>query len=347
MCVAKMCKVKENFHNIFEVNQGNFCPPLDTLAQLDIFSENGDDAKAYETLQKRAFAKYYTMKLLYPLIDLKNEREKSYWNTFHCVNVLTQNEEGKITSKYCKNRWCIVCNKIRSAILHNTHKKSLQAIKTKFVTLTTDLTKTCVTKEDLSYAIETMLKAFSRAWRNTKNKYGKLKALRKIEVTWNCHRGTFHPHFHVIMENNSDEAEYLVKQWLKQFPKAYRIAQSIQITDEKVFNETFKYLCKMWNTEQDHKTGEYKIVLPYPPEKMDNIFEVFNGKRTIQTYNLNDVEIDEFENIEATIFTEEKRSTEIVWDWVQEVRTWVDFETGEMRTEWREFSKKEFELNST
>ena len=231
-------------------------PPLDTLAQLDIFPKSNTNAKAIETLEKRAFAKYYTMKLLYPLIDLKNEREKSYWNTFHCVNTLEENTEGKITAKYCKNRWCIVCNKIRTGILHNTHKKSLQAIETRFVTLTTELTRTCVTKEDLSTALELMTKAFQKAWRNTKNKYGKLKALRKTEVTWKEHRGTFHPHFHIILENNSNEAEYLVSQWLKQFPNATRKAQDISITDEKVFNETFKYLCKMWDTKKDKSTDE-------------------------------------------------------------------------------------------
>lgn len=317
-------------------------PPLDTLAQLDIFPQSNTNAKALETLEKRAFAKYYTMKLLYPLIDLKNEREKSYWNTFHCVNTLEENTEGKITAKYCKNRWCIVCNKIRTGILHNTHKKSLQAIETRFVTLTTELTRTCVTKEDLATALDLMTKAFQKAWRNTKNKYGKLKALRKTEVTWKEHRGTFHPHFHIILENNSNEAEYLVSQWLKQFPNATRNAQDISITDDKVFNETFKYLCKMWDTKKDKNTNEYKIVLPYPVEKMDNIFEVFKGKRTIQTYNLNDIELDDFEDIHATVFTDEIRDYHILWNWEQELKTWVDYSTGELRTQWKDFSKKEF-----
>jgi hypothetical protein len=320
----------------------NLHPPLDTLAQLDIFPPSNTNAKALETLEKRAFAKYYTMKLLYPLIDLKNDREKMYWNTFHCVNTLEENTEGKITAKYCKNRWCIVCNKIRTGILHNTHKKSLQAIKTKFVTLTTDLTRTCATKEDLATALDLMTKAFQKAWRNTRNKYGKLKALRKTEVTWKDYRGTFHPHFHIILENNSDEAEYLVKQWLKQFPNADAKAQHISITDDKVFNETFKYLCKMWDTKYDKESKEYKITLPYPVEKMDNIFEVFKGKRTIQTYNLNDVELDDFEDIHATVFTDEIRDYHTLWNLDQELKTWVDYSTGELRTEWKEFTKKEF-----
>jgi hypothetical protein len=337
-----MTNIRTNCDCVTPIKQPQKRVALDTLAQLDIFPKSNTNAKALETLEKRAFAKYYTMKLLYPLIDLKNERNTSYWNTFHCVKTLEENTEGKITAKYCKNRWCIVCNKIRTGILHNTHKKSLQAIETRFVTLTTELTRTCVTKEDLATALDLMTKAFSKAWRNTKNKYGKLKALRKTEVTWKDYRGTFHPHFHIILENNSDEAEYLVKQWLKQFPNATRKAQDISITDEKVFNETFKYLCKMWDTKKDKSTNEYKIVLPYPVEKMDNIFEVFKGKRTIQTYNLNDVELDDFEDIHATVFTDEIRDYHTLWNWEQELKTWVDYSTGELRTEWKEFTKKEF-----
>lgn len=337
-----MSNIRTNYNCVTHTKGVNLRPPLDTLAQLDIFPKSNTHSKVLETLEKRAFAKYYTMKLLYPLIDLKNDREKMYWNTFHCVNTLEENTEGKITAKYCKNRWCIVCNKIRTGILHNTHKKSLQVIPTKFVTLTTDLTRTCVTKEDLADTLEQMTKAFQKAWRNTRNKFGKLKALRKTEVTWKDYRGTFHPHFHIIVENNSNEAEYLVKQWLKQFPNADAKAQHISITDDKVFNETFKYLCKMWDTKYDKTSKEYKITLPYPVQKMDNIFEVFKGKRTIQTYNLNDVELDDFEDIHATVFTDEIRDYHTLWNWEQELKTWVDYSTGELRTEWKEFSKKEF-----
>ena len=75
---------------------------------------------------------------------------------------------------------------------------------------------------------------------------------------------------------------------------------------------------------------------------MDNIFEVFKGKRTIQTYNLNEVELDDFEDIHATVFTDEIRDYHTLWNWEQELKTWVDYSTGELRTEWKDFSKKEF-----
>ena len=75
---------------------------------------------------------------------------------------------------------------------------------------------------------------------------------------------------------------------------------------------------------------------------MDNIFEVFTGKRTIQTYNLGNVELEDFEEIHATIFANEEREYHTLWNWEQEIKTWVDQNTGELRTEWKEFTKKEF-----
>ena len=75
---------------------------------------------------------------------------------------------------------------------------------------------------------------------------------------------------------------------------------------------------------------------------MDNIFEVLKGKRVMQTYNLIDVEIEDFEVETATIFADEIRSHFTLWNWEQELRTWLDYDTGELRTEWKDFTEKQF-----
>jgi hypothetical protein len=100
----------------------NLHPPLDTLAQLDIFPTSNTNAKALETLEKRAFAKYYTMKLLYPLIDLKNDREKMYWNTFHCVNTFCLHSGPYYCTMPCLNTlWSKIARRrrLRKEILIN------------------------------------------------------------------------------------------------------------------------------------------------------------------------------------------------------------------------------------
>ena len=302
---------------------------LDTLAQLDHFTEN----QAYKTLKKRAISKYYTNEILYPLIDLKNEREDSYWNTYHCVKTLHQDTEGKVTSKYCKNRWCIVCNRIRTATLINRYHEPLSKLNTRFVTLTTNLTSECHTKDDLKDTIEHYKHTFSKVWRRLKRRYGTISAIRKIETTWKWQHKHFHPHFHVIIENNSDEAEYLVTQWLKEYPQASRDAQNIRVTDDNAILELFKYFTKMWSKITDENTTEEKRVLPYPPDVMDTIFSVMYRQRTIQTYGTRFPTIDDdFNTDKATVFTHENREQSVVWEWEQDLKTWLDYNTGELRT---------------
>jgi hypothetical protein len=341
-----MTNIRQNCNCVTSKNKGEKTPPLDTLAQLDNAPLKNTNADAYETLQKRAFSKYHTRKVLMPLIDLKNGREKQYWNTFHCCNTLEQNSEGKIISKYCKNRWCIVCNRIRSGILHHTHRKPLESVPTKFITLTSNLTAKCLTMADLDATLDIYYQTWNKVWRNTKNKYGKLKCLRKTEVTFSFRDGWFHPHFHIILENNSDEAEFVVSQWKRIISEnngiASERANNIRNTDEGAFSETFKYLCKMYEVIENKNTGKTDFVMPYPAQKLDDIFSALKGRRIFQTYNLNDIEIEDFDDLKATVFTDEIREYHTVWNWEQEVRTWVDYSTGELRTEWKEFSKKEF-----
>jgi hypothetical protein len=321
-----MPNIRQNCECVTTKFKGVCEPPLDTLAQLDHFPQKN----ATDTLNKRAIAKWYTNQIIFPIVDLdcvtKEEKER-YWDTYWCVKSLQEDTTGKITGKYCKNRWCIVCNRIRTAILIGKYKKPLETIPTRFVTLTTNLTSTCKTEQDLSNTIQLYKDTFVRVWRRLKRRYGYTPtAIRKIEVTYSRKYDHFHPHFHVILENNSDEAEYLVSQWLKEFPNSSEDAQNIRVTDENTLIEQFKYLTKIC----DKKKGD---VIPFPPEKLHSIFKVMYRQRVIQTYgNLFKDFTEDFDELQATVFKEETRDTPVIWQWVQECRTWIDFDTGEMLT---------------
>ena len=91
-------------------------------------------------------------------------------------------------------------------------------------------------------------------------------------------------------------------------------------------------MTKMWKKIEAPDTTEEKRVLPYPPEIMDNIFRVMRNKNTIQTYGGVKCVKDDFDNSIATVFTGENRARHVIWDWEQELKTWVDYETGELRT---------------
>ena len=320
-----MTNLRQNLQTVTHPKKG--CS-LDTLAQLDHFAQN----RAYDTLKKRAISKYYTNEILYPLIDLKNEREDMYWNTYHCVKTLAQDTNGKVTSKYCKNRWCVVCNRIRTATLINRYHKPLSELNTRFVTLTTNRSAECRTKDELKEVVQDYKNTFSNVWRRLKRRYGTISAIRKIEITWNYRQKHFHPHFHVIIENNKDEAKYLVTQWLKEYPEASCNAQDVRVTDDNAIIELFKYFTKMWSKITDENTTKEKRVLPYPPDVMDTIFSVMYKQRTIQSYGNKFPTIDDdFDTDKATVFTQEQREQIVFWEWEQDCKTWIDYNTGEMR----------------
>jgi len=117
--------------------------PLDTLAQL-----------AKVVLGKRARSKYISNAISLRLSDLQSDLRQSYFNTYHCSDVLVQSGQ-KITSKYCNNRWCLTCNRIRTAKLIIGYRKPLsELIDPQFVTLTIPN----VTGDQLVDAISEMLK---------------------------------------------------------------------------------------------------------------------------------------------------------------------------------------------
>lgn len=320
-------------------------PSLDNLAELDITNVEQGNAVGYETLQRRAFSKYHTRKILMPLMDLNNGRKQGYLNTYFCCDELVQYPDGKVTSKYCKNRWCIVCNRIRSAILHNTVKKPLEGVKSCFVLLTSALTKQCMTLDELNYTLDLYYKSWCKVWRNTKNKYGKLKCLRKIEITYSFRDGWFHPHYHIMIEGNSDVGEYVVSEW-----RRIMLVNGIHTTEkgngsitanEGAFSEIFKYVCKMYDTVENSNTRKIDYVIPYPAQKLDDIFCALQKRKIFQTYNLGKIEVEEFDDLEATVFTEEMIDDLIFWNWEQVFRTWINYKTGECKTEWKDFTKKE------
>jgi len=309
-------------------------PPflLDTLAQLDQMLKFGGDDGLLK-LKKRSLSKYYTNEVLFPLIDLKNEREQAYWNTFHCVNVLTQDQKGKVTSRYCKRRWCIVCNRIRTGILINTYLPEIKNWNdAHFVTLTTSLTKTCTNRVILNETIKRYQSTFGNIWRRLKRNFGTIRAIKKVEITYNVEKGHYHPHFHLIIDAPKDVCNFLVNQWVSSFDGAEIWANDVRKADENSVKELFKYFTKMWKRIENEGTENEKRVLPYPPEIMDCIFSVMDKKRVFQTYGQR-IKIDEdFEPEQASVFLKEERFEETFWIWFQDQKTWVNTLSGELRT---------------
>ena len=351
---------------------------LDTLAH--------ENQKTYNALLIRGRGKWNSYNIAFQMIRYAEENKSlidldSYWDSYHCNGTLFQDENGKMTTNYCKKRWCVICNRIRTGIMWNKYAPILTDLPLKFVTLTTHFTNYCTTQADLDFARKLYLKAIKNIMRKLQKKVGKVIAIRKTEVTYEPRESlngekSFHLHYHFLIDDTHNSAELLRTLWCEYFsekkfkefvankkknnkyyarekydiinnkinPYATYYAQDIRVADNKDFAETFKYLCKTHTDIFNEDTQEHETQLAYEPRIMDIIFFVFKNKKVVQTYNLPEVEIEDFDVEQATIFVDEKHELR-VWKWKQELRTWCDIENGQKLTSGTFLSKNNLKYN--
>lgn len=71
-----------------------------------------------DTLQKKQWTKFISKNFASILIKWNPNSKliKSYKNTFFgCADTLLVADNENLTTTYCKNRWCGVCNRIKTA----------------------------------------------------------------------------------------------------------------------------------------------------------------------------------------------------------------------------------------
>lgn len=283
---------------------------LDTLAQL----------------RKRGVRKFLQQTKLEDLsryaISIK-DNNKIYDRSLKCSHILKQ-EGTEITSIYCKQRCCNICNAIRSATLMNTYGSAInKMIEPYFVTLTSknkqeDWSKL---KDRISLMNETIRKIADKG-RKLKHKI-LLTGIRKIEITYNIERDWFHPHFHFIVDGEI-EAKYLKQQWLEYNPEALEYLQKCQPATMGTLEELFKYSVK--ETDTNEETEEEKRI---PIPALHHIYKTLKNMRTFQTMgNFSAIEIneDEFPKLETQECNQLKPQNTL-WKWNQ--NNWWNIYTGE------------------
>ena len=290
-------------------------PSLDKLAQPIPFGSENNPENTLKSLSKRAKAKYFTNSFVIPLALLKTDLQKSYNNTIYgCSNILQQTGQ-KLTGKYCGNRWCVVCNRIKIAKLINAYKPALEKLKDKrFVTLTIKNVK----GENLRSAIQEMTKTFILIKKQFQKKKIRFVGIRKMECTYNTRENEYHPHFHLIIEG-IQPATLLVNKWLERYPVSDKRAQYNEETDEGSLMELFKYFSKIITD------GVVYI------EALDLIFTSMYGLRVYQSFGIpkvNEVS-EEIEELQAQTI-EDLKEAEKTWHWID--NDWIDKTTGEMLT---------------
>lgn len=290
-------------------------------------TRKGAQTLTKEKLEKRAKAKYSQEPLLLALLELKESKlSKNYKDAFFCSSVLTQKGD-KLTSRYCKNRFCRVCNRISTGKLINNYAPILDKLTDKqFVTLTIPN----VAAEDLRSSIIKMNKVMRLIQdKRRKAKIPLIKGIRKLECTYNTYLNNYHPHFHLIIENES-QATDLINEWLFYYPEAVIQAQHKAEATECI--ELFKYFTKLTsNTGATYENGS-KVKDEWQfPEAIDIIFTHIAKLRIVQSMGGIRLVDDKIKDLEAQIVDKETiKEYTGVYFWYGE--NWYDPYTGELIT---------------
>jgi hypothetical protein len=316
--------------------------PLDKLAhQVTRLPEKGgvegaEDAlhitkkalfSAKENFGKRARVKFLTEAMAVGLANVSESRlTKAYWNTFYCSSVLHKKGES-LTGKYCKNRWCLVCCRIRSAQLIKQFAPVLESWPQKhLVTLTVpnclgpDLAATI---KQMKAGFDTIRRGFTMQHRR-KQRATALVALRKLEATHNPDSDSYHPHFHLVVPDLATANE-LRAAWLLQFPAAKWKGQDVRPANAGAAHELFKYFTKLVTTQ-----SKERFIRLAP---LNVIFEAISGQCTFQKFGVPKTKV-VLTDDEATALAEEL-NIDAVFEWVQAQADWVDKESGEMLTDYQ------------
>lgn len=255
--------------------------------------------------KKKHFSEHLAFQLHYQ--NPQSTLTKSYRNTIYCAKTLIPNEEKEtLTSKYCKNRWCPLCQSIRVATLINRYSLPLSKMTDpQFVTLTAPT----VTEEELRQRI----KDFGVTWRNIALdrywKKNKPNGIRKAECTLRPN-GHYHYHFHIIIDGK-ENAEWLVIQWLKRIAGAEIQAQDIRPVRKGEYIEIFKYFTKLLAKD---KSGNRYIDFV----RLNTILEALAGKRVYQPFgNIKQVSED-MEDYEL-VARLDKNDKMRIWNWATNI----------------------------
>lgn len=296
---------------------------LDTLAHDDRSSSSDRRKRSKKALYSRAYYKYRTIVQSAQLADLKSPLEQSYRNSIYCANVIRQ-ENGKLITKYCKNRWCQVCGRILTAKMINGYQKPLESIEDKaFLTLTIKN----IPKSHLAEAMKLMQKTWSQALRSSRNNRKRECeeqpiGIRTIEITHNKGTDEFHPHYHIVGDRKS--LVEIQEFWIENYPMVDRAAQHLAEFKDNTVKELFKYITKVTKDADG-------VLMESEPKVMDVIYQALRGKKKASPYgNIKPVD-EEFEDLEATLDADSEETR--VWVYYTPIRTWVCKLTGELLTD--------------
>jgi len=285
------------------------------------------DKKAWKGRAKRKKVAQALSVYLVAEVEKKGEPERktSYWNTFHCQGKLTI-YDGRSYGRYCKNRFCPLCNSIRKAEIINRY---LPVIRTWEQPYFVTLTQKAVPAEKLGLWFRGVHKAFRQIREMCKKRHQRgtgpqFMGIKSLECNFNPKRKTYNPHLHLIVPNK-EMADLLIaewqKKWTNQFTSPFAQHSRRVKNVETDLIETIKYGSKIFTDFDTRNKGVLakKIYVA----ALDNIYKAMKPYRIFERFGFN-LTAAEKNRTEKTV--PENQCKDAVY--AVEVSDWIDTKTG-------------------
>ena len=248
----------------------------------------------------------------------------AYARTLQCAGVLRQ-DGVRVTGKYCGNRWCVVCGRIRTAKQMAAYGPEIASWSDPwFVTLTVPN----VTARDLHGTVRALVARLRQCAQNVRRRGLPFRAVRKLEVTYNVRARNYHPHLHLLV-NSEAAGRALLAEWLRAWPEARPSAQDIRRGTSPM--EVLKYAAKL--------TAKIDGTVTAPPARaLDTIFKALRGLRSVQGMGFKvaagaDAAVQDDDGtltLDASTPAPLARRAPTEWHWLPTLHDWVDLNTGEV-----------------
>lgn len=283
---------------------------LDTLARGDTKEGNSKG-----NFQKRAKHKTLGRVLNHRLLEvLDSPLRPRYLKAMGCCDHIFQNEL-KVTSKYCKQRSCTICNPILTMKLIKGYGPAIKSMREPvFMTLTIGRVQYCELQMTVDNAKKELGRIF-KAFRVAKKRKGfdncLIDAISKFECVYDERKNNpFHPHFHIIVDgfNNANDIK---NEWIKRLGVNSSGQDIRRITNvEDASQELFKYVSKLVTDK------------PFSPYGFDAILQVTANKPIYVCYgNIKKVneDISDIQSSEIDF----KESSIQVWKYQRSIFDWI------------------------
>lgn len=264
-------------------------------------------------------------------IDVERDRlKKSLWNWYYCASAIVM-EGDKLTTKYCDSRLCLVCCSIRQARMIRRYQPTIDSWEDgQFVTLTLPSVSADELRDRVGY-MNTLFSKIRRKFydKSLAGKGVKMSGIKKIEITYNDKKDTYHCHFHIIVKT-SIMANNILDEWMRRTATlgTYIGAQDIRPITQGSGMELFKYATKIVaKTDTIGNSAVYPNLV---------ILNALKYRKTIRHFGF-DVEDanDDIEDISADVVGEDMydcdRPMYDVFNWVD--TNWYSITTGLPLTE--------------